>query len=137
MRESAVTRFSQAARSIFTGGAGLPMYLCGVSWLKSGEVSSSLARTSASVFTLQIVFQGRAVARVGGQPQRARQRLAVVGERQRMFFTAEPAMRAMGVVQLGIADAHLHIGLAHMIAELSTRLRTARGSIATLASLTE
>ena len=31
--------------------AGLPIEVCAFSWLKSGEVSSSLARTSASVLT--------------------------------------------------------------------------------------
>ena len=92
------------------------MEICGDSSLKSGEVSSSLARTWASVFDAKVVVERVAVAGVGGQPKRTRQGVAVVAERQLQAVDGRAAMVAVGVVELGVADAHLHVGHAHMVA---------------------
>ena len=63
----------------------------------------------------QIVVQRRAVAGVGGQPQRARQRLAIVCQRQLQAVHRRAAMVAVRVVQLGLAQPHLHVGHAHAV----------------------
>ena len=63
-------------------------------------------------FDAQVAVERVAVAGVGGHPQRTRQGFAIVAERQLQAVDGRGAMRAVGVVELGIADAHLHVGHA-------------------------
>ncbi len=67
----------------------------------------------------EVVVERVAVAGVGGEPEGTREGFAVVAERKLQAVDGRAAMRAVGVVELGIADADLHVGGARAAAELS------------------
>ena len=58
----------------------------------------------------EVVIEGGAVAGVGGEPEGTRESFAVVAERKLQAVDGRAAMRAVGVVELGRADADLHVG---------------------------
>ena len=58
----------------------------------------------------QIVVERIAVARVGSDPERTRERLAVVVERKLEAVDGRSAMISVRVIERGIAEAHLHAG---------------------------
>ena len=60
----------------------------------------------------KIVVERGAIAGVGGQPKRSRKGFAVVAERKRLAIDGRAAMRAVRVVELGIANADLNVGHA-------------------------
>ena len=63
-------------------------------------------------FHAQVVVERIPVTRVGPEPQRARDRLAVVAQRQRHAVHCRAAVLAVRVIELGTAHAHLHVGHA-------------------------
>ena len=63
----------------------------------------------------EVVVESCTIASVGGQPQRAGQGLAIIIQRQLQAVHGCSAMGSVGVVQLGIAESHLHIGHANVV----------------------
>ncbi len=60
----------------------------------------------------KVVIESGAIAGIRGQPEGTRQGLAVVAERELEAVDGRAAMRAVGIVELGIADTHLYVGRA-------------------------
>ena len=115
MRERARTRCSHAARSIDDRRSGL-----GDGDLRRlfGEVGRGVFFFGTDLgfgFDAKIVVDGVAVAGVGGEPQGAGERLAIVGEGQLEAVDGRAAMVAVGVVEVRRAEADLHVGDADMI----------------------
>ena len=95
-----------------TGGATVPMCVCGALLAEVGRSVFFLGAHLGFGLDAKIVVERVAVAGVGGQPERTRESLAVVAERKLQAVDGRAAMRAVGVVELGIANAHLHVGHA-------------------------
>jgi hypothetical protein len=60
----------------------------------------------------KVVVESIAVAGIGGQPEGTRKGRTVVAKRELEAVDGRAAMRAVGVVEFGIADAHLYVGRA-------------------------
>ena len=110
MRDSSLTRCSHAARSTTMGGATAPMCFCGGLLAEIGRSVFFLGADLGFGLDAKVVIESGAVSRVGGQPEGTRKGLAVVVERKLEAVDGRAAMRAVGVVELGIADAHLNVG---------------------------
>ena len=79
---------------------------------KSGDLSSSSARTAVLVFTLKKRGGGAFVFAIGELPENAADGVGIVAERKRAGGHAAGAALAMGVVQRWGADAHGDVSLA-------------------------
>ena len=66
-------------------------------------------------FDLEIRLEGVAVLGVGSPPERAGEGFRIVVEGQRNGTDGRGAVRSVGVVEMGVADAHNDVGGAGVI----------------------
>ena len=114
--------FGEGAEAVLPGGAVKFDWRGGLS---DGELGLFLAEVGGVVFLLganfglgldaEEVVEGGAVAGGGGQPEGACEGVAVVGEGQGRGVDGGTAVVAVGVVELGRAEADLDIGGARVV----------------------